>query len=148
MCFLHSARGKKRDCWVLETILEKILVSPGMGGVSWDKISVDKMACKEQNYNERTDCCFFSFTKLPIYFIVSKLSQCITAFHGCSLTVSNSMSGGGNDQLGYCVRVSLPARAYPVPSWLLSVYLSVSRKIHQWHKALQCALIGDGRPWV
>lgn len=35
---------------------------------------------------------FFSFTELPIYFIVSKLSQCITAFHGCSLMVSYGAS--------------------------------------------------------
>ena len=51
-----------------------------MGDVSWDKFGVDKMACKGQNYNEIS--LFFSFTKLSIYFIVSKLSQCITAFHG------------------------------------------------------------------
>lgn len=53
-----------------------------MGGVSWDKIGVNKVVCKEQNYNERTHVGFFSFTELPFYFIVSKLSQCITAFHG------------------------------------------------------------------
>lgn len=32
---------------------EEILLAAGMGGVSWDKIGVDKMACKEQNYNEK-----------------------------------------------------------------------------------------------
>lgn len=121
----------------------------GMGDVIWDKISVDKVACKEQNYNEKTDCCLFSFTKLPIYFIVSKLSQCITAFHGCSLTVSNSVSGGRNDQLGYCVRVSLPARAYSIPpDSSISLFVSLCVKCSNDTKALQCALIRDGRPWV
>lgn len=58
-------KGKK-DIAVLETILENILLSPGMGGVSWDKISVDEMACKEQNYNEKTDCCcFFHLQNCP-----------------------------------------------------------------------------------
>lgn len=70
-----------------------------MGGVSWDKIGGDKMACKEQNYNEKnTRSIFF----LPIYFIVSKLSQCITTFHGWSPIELWGIwcIGGRNDQFG------------------------------------------------
>ena len=35
---------------------------------------------------------YFFFTKLAIYFIVSKLSQCITDFHGCAPMVSYGAS--------------------------------------------------------
>lgn len=60
MCLLCSAEKRKRYlCW---RQWEQIL-----GGVSWDKIGVDKMAWKEQNYNEKiqVEVSFvFSFYKI------------------------------------------------------------------------------------
>lgn len=69
---------------------------------------------------------FLSFTKLPIYFIVSKLSQCITAFPGCSLIVSYGASDTLVAEMINWGIVCLPVRVYPIyvhPS--LSVCLSV-----------------------
>lgn len=63
---------------------------------------------------------FFFSTKLAVYFIVLKLSQCITAFHGCSLTVSYGASDTLMPEMinwgivSVCVCVCLPVRAYPI----------------------------------
>ena len=66
-----------------------------MGGIIWDETVVHKTAFKEHNYNEKIQVgVFSSFTKLPVYFIVSKLSQCIIAFCGCTLILSYGASAG------------------------------------------------------
>lgn len=49
-----------------------------MGGVDWDKIGVDKMSCKEQKYNEKTQVVFFPCRK------IARLLYCLkmkTVYH-------------------------------------------------------------------
>lgn len=94
-----------------------------MADVSWDKIGVNKWACKEQNCNEKTQAGFFFFYKIalllyclkikPVYHCLSWLYSSLIVSYGLPDALVPGMFSHGI--------VCLPLRVYPIYILPLSV---------------------------
>lgn len=94
-----------------------------MGGVSWDKVGVNKVVCEEQNYNERTHVGFFFFYRIALLlycFKIKPVYHCLSWFYS-SLIVSYGMPDALVPEMFSHGIVCLLLRVYPIYILPLSV---------------------------
>lgn len=93
MCLLYSARAKSgiSQFWRWWGYCRYCFQQVWVVSVGTKLVSI-KWPLRNKTIMKKHRLEYFSFTKLPIYFIVSKWSQCITAFHCWSLLLSYGAS--------------------------------------------------------